>query len=223
LRNTPKDGASSYFSLGQVKDASRDKPAGQMRDHWLWTTVSTRYSAYQFDSLRVFIFNPYRHRYETAYIERNMKATIQYSCTNPPPPARCPAFTVLAEDKEGALRSRTYEFQGFRIPDCLGANRTTGRAKRWAFRSSRKKRQQTGADAGDMGKHEEADAALDAVRLRTSSAKYFACSRVPFTLLAAPSGWRIRPTSSNGAKAVVAVRTNYQAPMWIAAATVPNE
>jgi len=105
----------SYYSLGQVKEVSRDKSQEQMRDHWLWTTISTRYSAHHFDSLRVFVFNPWRRRYETAYIERNMKGYFPVIVGDPAAPGALPSFTVIAENKEGTLESRTYEFHGFRV------------------------------------------------------------------------------------------------------------
>ncbi|MBK7926544.1 MAG: hypothetical protein IPJ98_03370 [Bryobacterales bacterium] len=104
----------SYFSLGQVKATSRDRTQETVHDHWLWTTISTRYSPYHFDSLRVFVFNPWRRRYETAYIERNMKGYYPVVVHDPSSPGALPNFTVLAEDKDGVLRKRTYEFNGFR-------------------------------------------------------------------------------------------------------------
>lgn len=105
----------SYFSLGQVKELSRDKTQEQMRDHWLWTTVSARHSPYDFDSLRVFIFNPWRRRYETSFIERNVKGYYPVVVHEPSAPGALPNFTVLVEEKDGTLAKRTYEFHGFRV------------------------------------------------------------------------------------------------------------
>ena len=56
----------SYFSLGAVNDG------GNKKDTWLWTTVGSGEHDYDFDNIRVFLWNQHRHRYETNYIERNM-------------------------------------------------------------------------------------------------------------------------------------------------------
>jgi hypothetical protein len=56
----------SYFSLGTVQDG------GEKKDIWLWATVQGQ-QPYDFDSFRVFVWNLRRHRYETQYIERNLK------------------------------------------------------------------------------------------------------------------------------------------------------
>jgi SH3-like domain-containing protein len=57
----------SYFSLGSVDDGA------QKKDIWLWTTVADGQQPYDFDSFRVFVLSLRRHRYETQYIERNLK------------------------------------------------------------------------------------------------------------------------------------------------------
>ncbi len=98
----------SYFSLGQV--TSR----GETKHHWLWTTLSSGNKPYQFDSFRVFVFNPRRHRYETSYIERHLigyyPGQVQHS-----EDASMPSFSLLIQDKDGRLFLRTYAFQGFRV------------------------------------------------------------------------------------------------------------
>lgn len=104
----------SYFSIGEVRDGE------QVKHHWLWTTLSKPFQPYQFDSFRIFIYNVRRHRYETAYIERNL---IGYSPVNVAPlpgPTGGPvpktvAFSLIVEDKSGIVLRKTYSFEGYRV------------------------------------------------------------------------------------------------------------
>jgi len=97
----------SYFSLGEVTD-------GELVKHnWLWTTIAKGREPYEFDGFRVFMWSVRRHRYETAYIERNLKG--YFPVTVETPPGAPPRFSLLVEDKDGARLLRTYTFQGFRV------------------------------------------------------------------------------------------------------------
>ncbi len=104
----------SYFSLGEVPDE------GTVRHNWLWTTISDRNQPYQFDSFRVFIWNVRRHRFETAYVERNIRGYFPVKLTDveitefgQPKPTK--GFSLLVEDEDGQLVWKTYSFQWYRV------------------------------------------------------------------------------------------------------------
>lgn len=94
----------SYFSLGEVRDGELTKAT------WLWTTLSRTQQPYQFDSFRVFVWSMRRHRYETAYIERNVEGYFPVSAQ-----PEVPGFALILRDKDGALTRRAYAFAGQRV------------------------------------------------------------------------------------------------------------
>ena len=103
----------SYFSLADVSDGDETK------HDWLWTTAGG--SSYDFDSFRVFIWNVRRHRYETAYIERNLKgfAPVQVHPVElgtgmkkgaVATKATYPGFSVCVEKGDSQRYLRSYAF-----------------------------------------------------------------------------------------------------------------
>jgi hypothetical protein len=96
----------SYFVLGQIRD--RDV----VKNNWLWTTINKGGEPYEFDSFRVFVWSLKHHRYETAYIERNIVGyyPIQVSTTD-----SSPSFSVVLEGVDGVRYRKTYSFEGFRV------------------------------------------------------------------------------------------------------------
>jgi hypothetical protein len=96
----------SYFALGEVRDRDR------VKQNWLWTTIARGLEPYQFDSIRVFVWSRQRHRYETAYIERNLRG---YYPVQVHPGEGWPSFSLIVEEKDGQRYRRTYAFQGFRV------------------------------------------------------------------------------------------------------------
>ena len=87
----------SYFSLGEVRDGTARKPS------WLWTTVERGLEPHDFDSIRVFVWSTRRHRYETSYIDRNLKGFS-------PVLAGPQGFTIIVEKKDGLRYRRRYSF-----------------------------------------------------------------------------------------------------------------
>lgn len=101
----------SYFSLGEVRDNEK------VKHNWLWTTLAARNAPYQFDSFRVFVWSLARHRYETAYVERNLTGyhpvevgSVRYKDGRRE--RSVPSFSIIARDKEGNVVRRTYAFAG---------------------------------------------------------------------------------------------------------------
>jgi hypothetical protein len=100
----------SYFSLGAVDDG------GQKKQIWLWTTVGSGSHPYDFDSFRVFIWSLRRHRYETAYIERNVRGysptlvrEVEYGgAGRGQAPGKYPGFSVCVEKSDGKRYRREY-------------------------------------------------------------------------------------------------------------------
>jgi hypothetical protein len=102
--------------LDEVRDGDKVKHT------WLWTTISESARPYDFDGFRVFIWSLRRHRYETAYIERNLRGyfpvkleQVQYGT-----PAKnrrgqtnsnlYPGFSVCVQKKDGNRYRRSYAF-----------------------------------------------------------------------------------------------------------------
>jgi hypothetical protein len=101
----------SYFPLGSVQDGE------QTHNHWLWTTTGSTAAGHDFDSFRVFIWSLRRHRYETAYIERNLQGfapvlleQVSFSGGSRQSPASYPGFSVCVQKANGQRYRRSYAF-----------------------------------------------------------------------------------------------------------------
>jgi len=96
----------SYFPLGKVTDDDQEKT------NWLWTTINKGLEPYEFDSFRVFVWSRKHHRYETAYIERNVIGHFPVEVKDA---GEAPSFALILEDDDGKLVRKTYSFEGFRV------------------------------------------------------------------------------------------------------------
>jgi hypothetical protein len=96
----------SYFALGTIKEGDTDKT------EWLWTTITKGLEPYEFDSFRVFVWSHKHHRYETAYIERNVVGHFPVEVKNS---NDAPSFSLILDGNDGGLVRKTYSFEGFRI------------------------------------------------------------------------------------------------------------
>ncbi len=96
----------SYFSLGDVQDED------QLKHNWLWTTIGKGPQNYEFDSFRFFIWSKRHHRYETAYIQRNVTGHYPVIVNNA---GETPSFALILEDDDGKLVRKTYTYNGYRV------------------------------------------------------------------------------------------------------------
>lgn len=104
----------SYFALATVQDDNVKK------QDWLWTTIGSGTFPYDFDSFRVFIWNLRRHRYETAYIERNLRGyapvvvkDVELSIpkgSSGDTTGKYPGFSFCVEKADGQRYRREYAF-----------------------------------------------------------------------------------------------------------------
>jgi hypothetical protein len=96
----------SYFALRPNKEGDT------VKNDWLWTTIAKGGEPYEFDSFRVFVWSHKHHRYETAYIERNVVGHYPIEVSNT---GDAPSFSLILEGDDGALVRKTYSFEGFRV------------------------------------------------------------------------------------------------------------
>lgn len=104
---------SSYFAMGDVRDGD------QLRHHWLWTTLSATRAPYQFDSFRYFVWNVRHHRYETAYVQGNLKGYFPVEvhpvqATLGKKQGTFPGFSLILEEN-GARYRKTYAYEYYLV------------------------------------------------------------------------------------------------------------
>lgn len=96
----------SFFDLGTVHDEVKGP-----KHNWLWTTAASA-PPNDFDSWRVFLWNPRKHRYETSFRQRDLEGyfPLHVETADPGSPAR--TFQIITKDDDGKMRRRTYTFDG---------------------------------------------------------------------------------------------------------------
>jgi hypothetical protein len=104
----------SYFPLGQIEDDDKKK------NIWLWATTSDSKQPWDFDSFRVFVWSLRRHRYETGYIERNLKGYApvllkEVEMASKTGSSRYPGFSICMEKKDGPRVRREYALIGVAV------------------------------------------------------------------------------------------------------------
>jgi hypothetical protein len=97
----------AYFTIGRTTDRGETKPA------YLWATLAQVNVPFHFESLRIFIWNSRRHRYETSFIERNLKGYLPLLLRGAPDGSTT-GFRVVTIEKDGSIVEREYAISGLR-------------------------------------------------------------------------------------------------------------
>jgi hypothetical protein len=99
----------AYFVLNEVSDGDKKVP-----QYLVLYTDPRDGLPFDFNQLRVFSWNLKRHRYETAYRERNLKGGLPALVTAEDfgREGVLPVFSVAVEDREGVLSRRKYRLIG---------------------------------------------------------------------------------------------------------------
>lgn len=113
----------AYFQIGTVRGRDGDKPV------WLWAAQSQRNADSDFDSLRIFVWNARRHRYETAFIERNLKGWLPVRLRQGKTGVE--GFEAVVEEKGGSVVLRTYSMQPGTFRTRLAARTPAERPASW--------------------------------------------------------------------------------------------
>jgi hypothetical protein len=98
----------AYLALGETKDGD------QTRQNWLWTTIAPGNKCCEFDSFRVFVWSIKHHRYETAFVERNVSGFYPVQLISVPG-SQDKGFSLVVRDKDGGLYKRTYAFASYHV------------------------------------------------------------------------------------------------------------
>ncbi|MEZ5354850.1 MAG: hypothetical protein R2762_19625 [Bryobacteraceae bacterium] len=94
------------FPMGTVFDD------GQSHQSWLWMTIASPPEEFQFDSMRLFAWNPKRDRYETKFVERGLRG--YYPVLADTTEQGAPRIRVITE-KENTLIRRTFVLTNGRL------------------------------------------------------------------------------------------------------------
>ena len=95
----------AYHPLGEVRDAE-----GGAKPNWLWVTSAKGRQPFEFDNIRVFVYNPRRRSYETVFTQNNIRGHYPVEAAEDGS-----SFTAIVEEPDGTPMKRTYEFSNGRV------------------------------------------------------------------------------------------------------------
>ena len=116
----------AYFRIGSVRTKEGEKPV------WLWAAQSQRSAGHDFDSLRIFVWSTRRQRYETAFIERNLRGWLPLELHRSG--AAVDGFQTVVEEKDGRVVKRTYSLQPGTFRARVVARTPVSRPESWLNR-----------------------------------------------------------------------------------------
>jgi SH3-like domain-containing protein len=128
------------FVLDQVQDADKKVP-----EYLVLLTENKDGQPFDFTQIRVFTWNVKKHRYETAYRERNLEALLPASVGREQveKEGNLPVFTLLVMDDEGNRVPKKYKMNGVMVRRLYAPGeepQKTAKASKPAPRQKRKKK-----------------------------------------------------------------------------------
>jgi hypothetical protein len=84
------------------------QPLDDQGTSWLWTTSERGRQSFDFDGLRVFVYNPRRGAYDTVFSLGKIKGYYPLERSGD-------TFSAVLEEKDGSLAKRTYTFNGSKV------------------------------------------------------------------------------------------------------------
>ena len=95
----------------------REMAGGEEHPWYLWATIRSRPGLpFDFDEIRVFVWNPSRSRYETSYRERGLIGIYPIRIgTRETPGGPSPTFTLELEDETGKRFQKSYVMVGRQV------------------------------------------------------------------------------------------------------------
>jgi hypothetical protein len=104
----------AFFDLGAINDSEKG-----VKHNWLWAT-SLKAADHDFDALRIFIWNPRKHRYETAWRQRDIEGYFPIDVKPGEGASLAREFSAIVRDDDGKYWLEHIQFDGTRA-------RSTGR------------------------------------------------------------------------------------------------
>ena len=101
----------SYFAIGEARERGDREHDSSPKQNWLWTTAQKGVKPYEFDAVRVFVFNTRRRRYETGFSEKGVtgfypvEVVLDESKT-------ATQFSYIIQDEKGQYFRKRYTFTG---------------------------------------------------------------------------------------------------------------
>ncbi|MEO8725774.1 MAG: SH3 domain-containing protein [Acidobacteriaceae bacterium] len=102
------------FVLATVEDPESNKPNHQVPYYLMLTNEPHDGQVQDFNAIRVFTWNTRKHRYETAYRERDLNGYLPVSVAKEDfgKDGVLPTFTIRSKDDAGAMRQHKYRMEG---------------------------------------------------------------------------------------------------------------